>query len=225
MAEGDVQAGIEVLFKLVADLQSAQAQGVRAGAAIMAEIEKKGFKLHADPQGLRDAASQVDKTIGKAAEDVGNKLRLAFSAYGKAAELQTTFQGLRRELEAIAEASEKAGRTLQLTMKGPGMEGTYTLKGKQDVGAFISQIPQQAGASGSAGSKFTIGAQATVEWNDEMAKNVRTIHDSTETITKRNRAEEKTRTVLDMIKDFGQGMPPRRTFATMMTGGLMGTGM
>src|SRR5208283_1564561 len=68
MAEGNVQAGIEVLFKLVADLQSAQAQGVRAGAAIMAEIEKKGFKITPDMGAIRNVGQQVAKEIGEAIE-------------------------------------------------------------------------------------------------------------------------------------------------------------
>jgi hypothetical protein len=81
MAEKEVVAGLEVIFKLIADMQSANAESMKAGVKIQSELSKFSiFKPTADMSAVQNVGDQVGRAVGKA---IGSELAKAEVEAGK----------------------------------------------------------------------------------------------------------------------------------------------
>ena len=220
--EHDIVSGQQMTF--VADLQLTLAQALRQLANLREQVARSPITVDVQVMG------SGGQGVAQAAEQAAQKLRFAFQSFGKADELQSTLRGVQSHLEAIAEQAERTGRVLTLTMKGPGMEGSYTLRGKQDVGTFISQIPQQAASLGSPGERFKIGATSDVEWNESNALHLKAINESAGALTRHTNEQVKNEKATtywrEAIVSWGKGSRPQRGLSEMSTGFLQnGLGM
>jgi hypothetical protein len=194
MAEGEKQidAGLEVLFRLVADMQSAQAQGMRAATAIRDEIERGGFTI-------RPTADM------KAIQESADKFKFAFTAIGKAEDLQAGLRNVQAQLEKIVETSGK----IDMSFGGQ----TTRLSGKSDIAQFIQRLPEYAGVTTKAGEDVRLGISGITQNDKESllaAKGVREFADTT----------KKAKTYFDdFLMYLGQGRV-QRAVSTLATGSM-----
>ena len=159
--------------------------------------------------------------IEHAATQIANKLKFAFSTIGKAEDLQAGLRQVQAQLEQIVTT---AG-TVNMTLGGQ----TFSLKGKQGVGEFISRLPEYGGAIGAAGSNLKLGIGGSVETtpaNLQAAAAIRQFSDATKVATMATiaatNAEKAKASELSLMQRLGQGQPLRRAMAPAISEALGG---